>query len=57
MKLGDKVEKIIKKTAPSFTEKRKGCTGCERRKEWLNNVGAIFSNEKHISKNGTDNTK
>lgn len=43
MKLGDKVEKAINKTAPKLAEKakQKGCN-CEKRKKWLNNIGAIF---------------
>jgi len=48
--LGDKVEQVIKKTAPSLAEKNKGCAGCKKRKEWLNNVGAIFSSDKHKSR-------
>lgn len=56
MKLGDKIEKIIKKNTPSFV-KNNDCIGCKKRKEWLNNVGAIFSNKKHISSNGTNSTK
>lgn len=45
--LGDIVEKIIKTTLPHTAEKLKECTGCMKRKKWLNNVGAIFSNNKH----------
>lgn len=43
--LGDIVEKIILKVAPGLAEKAKeaGCN-CPKRKEMLNNFGAIFSN-------------
>lgn len=41
--LGDIVEEVIKKTVPNLADKakEKGCN-CNKRKEWLNNVGAIF---------------
>ncbi len=42
--LGDKVEKVIKKIAPKLAEKNKDCVGCKKRKIFLNNVNAIFSN-------------
>lgn len=50
--LGDMVENIIESTVPKLAAKakKKGCKGCNKRKEWLNNVGAIFSNDKYISK-------
>lgn len=41
--LGDKVENVIKKVAPSFAEKKKDCIGCKKRKKWLNNFNATFS--------------
>lgn len=43
--LGDIVEKIILKVAPNLAERAKvaGCN-CPKRKEMLNNFGAIFSN-------------
>ena len=43
MKLGDKVEKVILKTVPKIASqvKKKGCN-CEKRKQWLNNIGAKF---------------
>ena len=47
--LGDKVESLIKKVAPTLSENYKECKGCKKRKEWLNNVGANFSNNKHFS--------
>ena len=42
-KLGDEIEKIINKTSPTLASiaKKKGCN-CKKRKEWLNNIGAIF---------------
>lgn len=45
--LGDIVEKVIEKTVPNLAQKakEKGCN-CKKRKEWLNNVGAIFSHNK-----------
>ena len=43
MGLGDMVEKAIEKTVPKLAEyvKKKGCN-CEKRKIWLNNIGANF---------------
>ena len=42
-KLGDEVGKVIEKTVPKLATKikKKGCN-CNKRKEWLNNFGAIF---------------
>lgn len=44
MGLGDKLEKVIEKTIPKLSKKvkSKNC-GCEKRKIFLNNIGAIFS--------------
>lgn len=41
--LGDLLEKGIEKIAPKLAQiaKEKGCN-CEKRKEWLNNIGAKF---------------
>lgn len=41
--LGDKVEEIIQKVVPKLAEKKKGCIGCKKRKQWLNNFNATFS--------------
>ena len=41
--LGDKVEGVIKSIAPKLHEKKKNCTSCKNRKEWLNNINAKFS--------------
>jgi|TARA_R110000796_G_scaffold59008_5_gene135949 hypothetical protein len=46
--LGDKVEKLIKKVAPKFAERKKDCIGCKKRKYWLNNINANFSYIKFI---------
>lgn len=42
--LGDVVEEIIENTIPKIakTVKKRGCN-CNRRKRWLNNIGAKFS--------------
>lgn len=41
--LGDLLEKGIEKIAPKLAKKakEKGCN-CNKRKEWLNNIGAKF---------------
>ena len=38
LKLGDKVEKVIKAVAPKFHEKKKNCSACARRKARLNKI-------------------
>jgi hypothetical protein len=38
LKLGDKVETIIKTVAPKFYKKRKGCAKCAKRKAKLNKI-------------------
>lgn len=41
--LGDKVERVIETIAPNLARaaRKRGCN-CKKRKEWLNNKGAIF---------------
>lgn len=43
LKLGDLIEKGIEKVAPNLAKlaKAKGCN-CNKRKEWLNNIGSNF---------------
>lgn len=42
--LGDQVEDVIKKVAPSLAKKFEDCPGCSKRKAYLNNNhNAIFS--------------
>lgn len=41
--LGDKVESLIKTVLPKTAKKKENCPTCRKRKEFLNNVGAIFS--------------
>jgi len=41
-KLGDEVEKIIKKLVPSYYAKKRKCKKCMKRKQWLNNIGGVF---------------
>ena len=36
LRLGDKVEKVIKTVAPKFYKKRTGCASCAKRKAKLN---------------------
>ena len=38
LKLGDKIEKVIKAVAPKFHKKRSGCKRCERRKALANRI-------------------
>ena len=40
--LGDLTEDLIKAVAPRLAEAKKDCIPCKRKKEWLNNIGAIF---------------
>lgn len=40
--LGDYVEDVIKIVLPKTHARKNNCTSCRRRKEWLNNAGAIF---------------
>jgi hypothetical protein len=41
--LGDYTEKLIKTILPKLAARKAGCKGCNKRKIWLNNFGAIFS--------------
>ncbi len=43
LKLGDLIEKGIEIIAPTLAQraKEKGCN-CNKRKEWLNNIGSNF---------------